>query len=357
MREEAGAPKCPTCGAPMAWDAARGALACAFCGGTRAVEAAGAVREHAIAHAPSYRAATLRVRRIACAGCGAQVDFAPGVVATRCAFCGSHEIAARDADAAAPESVLPFAVPLAQAEERFRRWLRGLWFRPNDLKRLARLRELRGVYLPFWTYDAAAHSRWRAEAGYHYWETVTVTRTENGRTVTRQEQVRRTRWVPASGHRDDRHDDELVYASRGLPRELVRGVEPFDTSKLEPFAPAFLAGWGAEEAAFGAEQGWLVGQAQLRQEQERRCAGDVPGDTHRNLEVHTEFSDVHFKPTLLPIFVAAYAYREKIYRFLVNGQTGEVSGEAPWSWPKIALATLAALALLLAFLALSGEAR
>lgn len=347
------APKCPTCGAPLAWDAAKSALACAYCAATHAVAAEGEVREHAIAHAPSYRAATLRVRRITCHGCGAHVDFEPGVITSRCAFCGSHKVAQHDTDAAAPESVLPFAVPAAEAQRRFESWLRSLWFRPNDLKKLAKLKELKGVYLPFWTYDAHARSSWTADAGYHYWVSETYTTTVNGRTVTRTRQVRRTRWVPAHGSRADHHDDELVYASRGLPREMVRAIEPFDTTKLQPFAREFLAGWGAEEAAFGASQGWELGRQQLHAEQTRRCAGDVPGDTHRDLRVHTAFADVHFKPTLLPIFVAAYAYKDEVYRFLVNGQTGKVSGDAPWSWVKITLAVLTALFVALAFFALT----
>ncbi len=330
----------------MAWDAARGALACGYCGGASTVEAQGQVVEHAIERAAGYRAATLRVRRVDCAGCGAQVDFEPGIIASRCAFCGSHEVVAHDAEAAAPESVLPFAVPLQQADEAFRRWLKGLWFRPNDLKRMAKLKELRGVYLPFWTFDATADSRWTAMAGYHYWVSESYTVTVNGRSERRTRQVRRTRWEPASGQRRDRHDDHLVYASRGLPLHLVRNVEPFDTTKLQPFTAAFLAGWGAEEAAFGAEAGWVAGQRQLHEEQQWRCGSDVPGDTHRDLQVHTAFSQVSFKPTLLPIYVAAYAYRDEIYRFLVNGQTGKVSGDAPWSWVKITLAVIFALLLL-----------
>ncbi|WP_373044252.1 hypothetical protein [Vulgatibacter sp.] len=339
-------PKCATCGAPVAWDAGLGALACAYCGSSSAVEAVGSVVEHGLARAATYRAARLRVRRVGCTGCGAQVDFEPGIIASRCAFCGSHEIVVQDAEAAAPESVLPFAVPRTEADEAFRRWLKGLWFRPNDLKRMAKLKELRGVYLPFWTFDATADSRWTAMAGYHYWVTQSYTVSVNGRSQRLYRQVQRTRWEPATGQRRDRHDDHLVYASRGLPLHLVRNVEPFDTTKLQPFTTAFLAGWGAEEAAFGAEQGWEVGQHQLQEEQKKRCAGDVPGNTHRDLRVQTDFSAVTFKPTLLPIYVAAYAYRDEIYRFLVNGQTGKVSGDAPWSWVKITLAVIFALLLL-----------
>lgn len=353
---ESHSPRCATCGAPVAWDAERSVLACAYCGATRTPAVEGRVEERPL-DALRGKGYGVRVHRIRCEGCGATLDFDPGVIASRCPFCASSQIAKIDGEGLAPESVLPFSVPAPKAEAQFARWIRSLWFRPNDLKRLAKLRELRGVYLPFFTFDASAESDWRAEAGYHYWETESYSTTENGRTVVRTRQVQRTRWVPASGSRNDRHDDELVYASQGLPRELVRAIEPFRTGELLPWSPDFLAGWAAEEAAFGVEQGWAIGQQQLDAEQQRRCAGDVPGDTHRNLEVRTLFTDLSCKHALLPIYVCAYAYRDRIYRFLVNGQTGEVSGEAPWSWVKITLAVLAGLVLLLVLAAVGGGDR
>jgi hypothetical protein len=84
-------------------------------------------------------------------------------------------------------------------------------------------------------------------------------------------------------------------------------------------------------------------------EQERNCARDVPGNTHRNLSVDNTFSALTFKHVLLPLWIAAYRYNNKVYRFLVNGQTGEVVGKAPWSIFKIALLVLALIAISVAF--------
>ena len=78
-------------------------------------------------------------------------------------------------------------------------------------------------------------------------------------------------------------------------------------------------------------------------------AAAVPGDTHRNLQVQTEFSEVGYKGALLPVWIAAYQYGGKTYRFLVNGATGKVAGKAPVSWPKILIAVGAVLLLLLIF--------
>ena len=94
----------------------------------------------------------------------------------------------------------------------------GLWFRPDDLSQKSALSELKGVYVPFWTFDAATHSAWTAEAGFDYQVAVQVE--ENGRWVTRYET--RTRWEPAEGVLEHVFDDVPVPASKGLPPDLAR---------------------------------------------------------------------------------------------------------------------------------------
>jgi hypothetical protein len=74
-------------------------------------------------------------------------------------------------DAIRPESLIPFKTEKAKANEAFEKWLGTLWFRPGDLKRMAKLQEMGGVYVPFWTFDSWVRSNWNADAGYHYYET------------------------------------------------------------------------------------------------------------------------------------------------------------------------------------------
>jgi hypothetical protein len=119
-----------------------------------------------------------------------------------------------------PEGLLPFRVERDAAAGKFRQWLSGLWFRPNDLSEKSALSELVGVYVPFWTFDAATHSAWTAEAGYDYQESVQVE--ENRRWVTRSET--RTRWEHAEGLHEHAFDDVPVPASKGLPPGLSGGV-------------------------------------------------------------------------------------------------------------------------------------
>ncbi len=334
---------CPGCGAQLSYDPARRGLRCPFCGAERGIDGGGTVVERdlddALRKAGAERSAGARdARRFDCCACGASVEVHPEEKSVRCAWCGSLEVVEepRDPNRIPPDSVLPFAVDRAQAESLFRRWLRSLWFRPNALKTRSAIDEIRGVMVPFWTFDARAASSWTAEAGYHYYVPVRV-----GKTTVMQQ---RTRWEPAAGSREDLHDDWLVCASRGLDGGLLRAVEPFDLAGLAPYRDEYLAGFGAESYAVDAAEAWGRAQAGILAEQERRCGRDVPGDTHRGLAVRTTLSGRTYKHALLPVWVAAYRFRGKAFRFLVNGQTGEVQGEAPLSWAKILLAVLLVLA-------------
>lgn len=298
------------------------------------------------------------VQTVGCRECGATVNVGEGERTTECTFCGSSQVLAEETNASAirPSSLVPFLVPKADARTRFAAWLSGLWLRPNDLKRLATVEEVAGVYVPFWTFDAHVESRWTAERGHHYYETETYTEVVNGQSQTRTRRVQRTRWEPAAGVRRDAFDDTLVCAGRGLPVELADKLSTFDTKRLVPYQPQYLAGFRAEAYAVDLMPAFALAQGKMARVQEGRCARDVGGDTHRFLQVQNAFASVTFKHVLLPVWIAVYRYKEKPYRFLVNGQTGEVVGDAPWSAWKIALLVVVAIAVVAALI-LVAQAR
>ncbi|MEM9865689.1 MAG: zinc ribbon domain-containing protein [Myxococcota bacterium] len=344
---------CSKCGAPeLAWDASHRKLVCPYCGHRMDVPAgveAGRTAHYErplheglarIAQGGGGLGVQRRVSR--CQNCGATVSFAEAQIASRCDFCGSDQVleAASSDRQITPQALVPFFVEQAEAQAKFRGWLHGLWFRPNALKKQAEVGAIAGVYVPYWTFDANVASRWTAQAGYYYYVTVRYTAYENGKSVQRTRQERRTRWEPASGSRRDRYDDVLVVASRGLPEKLADRMTTFDTRALVPYDPRYLAGWRAEEYAVELDAASQSGRQRIVAEQKRRCARDVPGDTHRSLQVQNTIADETFKHVLLPLWIASYRFKDKPYRFLVNGQTGEVTGEAPWSWIKITLLVL-----------------
>lgn len=346
----------------MSYDAGTQQMLCGHCGFTKPIPASEGRRaiveydlEHGLAMARARGYGT-EVRTTQCKECGASVSFSGQTTATQCEFCGSSQVLEQVANrnVLRPESLVPFQVPRDAATQRFSSWLSGLWFRPSDLKHKARVADMTGVYVPYWTFDSTVHSDWTAQAGYYYYVTEIYTEKDaQGRLVQKTRQVRKVRWVPAWGSRTDRFDDVLVCASRGLPADLARKLDSFDTKGLRPYDPSYLSGWRAEEYGVDLNDGWKQAVGHMEGVQENRCRRDVPGDTQRFLNVTNRFYDETFKHVLLPIWISAYRYNDKIYRFLVNGQTGEVTGKAPYSVIKIILfiLVLAAIAAAIALIA------
>lgn len=345
---------CEQCGADLTWDPGVSSLRCPYCGHVSEIPtSAGAVVERPIEEALAEKHDLgwgMERKTFHCTRCGSSTTFDPGQAAGACAFCGTPAVveAPPNLKMVRPEGVLPFAVTEDLAKGKFRHWLKSLWFRPNDLGKVSFLTKMHGVYVPFWMFDASSQSSWTADAGFYYYVTVPVTR--NGRTEMRQE--RRVRWEPASGFVSLFHDDVLVIASRGLERSLSEAIEPYPTASLLPYDKAYLSGFIAEEYGIGVKD--ALGTAQQRMDATIRaaCVRQIPGDTHRNLNVRTRYSGVAYKNALLPIWIAAYQYRDKVFRYIVNGISGEATGTAPWSWVKITLAVLAAIAVVLVFVAL-----
>ncbi len=329
----------------MFFDAAVQALRCPYCG---TLETAGARESLPIREIPideglarAARGMGRPVTSVQCTTCGAVVHAAEGEVTAACTFCGSAVVLYQtDPNLIRPESLVPFLFDRNSANQRFASWLKGLWFRPDSLKRLSRADKLEGVYVPFWTFDASVHSTWTADAGHYYYETEHYTETVGGKKVQRSRQVRHTRWERASGSRDDRYDDILVCASRGLGDALVRKLSPFDTQRLVPYDPSFLAGWRAEAYSIDIYAGLERGKETIVTGQRGRCSRDVPGDTQRALDVENTMTAVTFKHVLLPVWVGVFRHDNRPYQFMVNGQTGEVVGTAPWSTVKILFSVL-----------------
>ena len=292
--------------------------------------------------------ASEEVRSTHCTNCGAVVEFQGASHATECPFCatplvvdsGSHRHLK-------PQALIPFQLDEVTARKSLISWLGSLWFAPNRLLEFTRAgRALNGVYVPYWTFDADTQSRYSGQKGVHYYETRTVTVHVNGKSERRTEQVQKTRWYPASGTVARQFDDVLVIAATSLPKSLAEGLEPWDLSALKPYDPSYLAGLQAEGYTIALADGHQTGHAKMDAVIHTDVCHDIGGDVQRVDNIDTDYDAETFKHILLPVWMAAYKYNGKSFRFLVNGQTGEVQGERPWSAWKITFAIIGALILI-----------
>ncbi|HEX4996671.1 MAG TPA: zinc ribbon domain-containing protein, partial [Terriglobia bacterium] len=191
---------------------------------------------------------------------------------------------------------------------------------------------LKAIYLPYWTFDAAAHADWTAMSGDYYYTTETY-RDSNGRMQTRQ--VRHVRWYPTSGSLDHFFDDDLVPGTVGARIDLLRKIEPFPTRELRPYDPAFVRGWIVERYQVDLRKASQLNRARMDQEMQSLCASRVPGDTHRDLQVRTAYRQRTFKHILVPVWLVHYTFGPKSFQVLVNGYTGNIAGDRPFSALKL----------------------
>jgi predicted RNA-binding Zn-ribbon protein involved in translation (DUF1610 family) len=284
---------------------------------------------------------------LSCPSCGAQIEFATDHHATNCPFCATPVVAdTGERRMIKPQGVIPFQLTEKQARDALSLWLGQLWFAPNGLVDYARKgRKLTGIYAPFWTFDAATLSDYAGQRGDYYYETRTVTVNVNGKSERRAERVRKTRWHSVRGRVARAFDDVLVYAARSLPAQNIDGLRPWDLSALQPYTRDYLAGFEAEGYTVELREGHHLAKADMARVIETDVRRDIGGDEQRVARVDTRYSDETFKHILLPIWTAAYRYRGRAFRFVVNAQTGRVQGERPYSAWKIGFAVVAALCL------------
>lgn len=291
------------------------------------------------------------VRLIKCGSCAAEVSLKPNVTSLSCPFCGTNIVSQPVAASRVhPNAILPFKVDRPTADGAFRSWIKGRWFAPNKLKRQALLdQSLAGVYMPAWTYDCDAETAYTGQRGDAYY--VSVGSGKNRR------MERRIRWSFASGVVSNRFDDVLVLASNSLPTEKARALEPWDTKAVVPYADDYLAGFHAESYTLDLASGFDVAKTVMAPTIDATIRADIGGDEQRITTKRTRYSEVRFKHLLLPVWVSAYRYQGKVFRFLVNARTGEVQGERPYSAVKIALAVVAGLIALGGIIALIASQR
>lgn len=287
-----------------------------------------------------------------CQTCGAEVATDPGQMSYTCPFCDSNyvtEVPAALSGRQLPEFIIGFAVTPEQALEKFRVWLKGNnWFRPGDLAVASVAEKLKGVYLPFWSFSMLAQSTYTASIGEHWYRTETYTTTDSkGNVTTHTRQVQETEWWPLSGRHHKYYSGYLVSGSKGLTQADAERIKPFNLPALKRYEPYFLAGWLSEQYSVEREEALQRCQQVFYQWETSNIGSHLPGDTHRGIVANTTFSDVNSDLCLLPVYVLSYKYNGKLYRFLLNGQTGKSAGDKPLSWQRITIAVVGGLLLAL----------
>lgn len=293
---------------------------------------------------------------VECGQCGASMQLPVTARTAVCPYCAAPAIVERPRTVASvdPAFAMGFVFEVHRARELVHQWARAQGFFREPGVRLARVEDVRGVYLPAFLYSAVARSRYSALIGEDYTETETYTTTDsNGKTVTRTRTVTRTEHRPLSGEHAAYVADVLVTASRALGNAELEAVEPFDLRAIRRYEPSLVVGWIAEDPSMTAAECIELARREAVEKVGASLHGFMPGDSHRDLVHQTWLEQESLDLVLVPVWVLALRYREDrgALRVLVNGQTGQVAGAVPWSRKRIALAVVAALLVIAAVVA------
>jgi len=339
--------KCPNCGATVTYDPASRKMHCDYCG--YECELPKADNENSVCEMDFESALNkdscewgVEKKSVECKTCGAVSIYDALETAAVCPFCGSTQVMPSHTDKTiAPGGVCPFEITKENASERFYQWLKKKLFTPRKAKRNIFPDAIKGVYLPYWTYDAQTTSQFTGRAGYDR----TIKKKDGTTTTT-------TDWHFVNGVYQEFFDDETLMASKRHENTGVKQCEPFKLNKVVPYDPKYLSGFIAERYSIGLKEGWEMTQTSIHSKLKSSIDTYIRSQwrCHRTDSIHfsTLYSKITYKYLLVPVWVSSFEYKGKTYQFAVNGQTGKVGGKAPVS----ALRVIAAILIVAGIIAL-----
>lgn len=346
--------KCPACGGVMDFDPTTGGLSCPYCGHTQTIsvneEEPQTAQELDFASAERVENCDWGVAKktVLCKACGAESVYDALEISAVCPFCGSNQVMeAADQNTMAPGGVVPFAITDEKASELFKTWIKKKWFCPKLAKESAKAKHFKGVYLPYWTFDAKTKTDYKGEYG----KDRTIERNGESKTI--------TDWYKTQGHYEESFDDELVVASTNHNQSILKQLEPFNTADNKTYKPEYVAGFVAERYAVGIKDAWKMAMESIKMKLTNSISSKIrtekDADHVRSLQLDTVYNDITYKYLLLPVWLSSYKYKDKVYQFMVNGQTGKVAGKSPVSAIKVTICIIVVIAICSILFWLGGE--
>lgn len=344
--------KCKSCGGITNYSPESGNLRCKYCGAEEELDKTPAELiendylewEQRLNDGSSEQTDVMTsATEVKCQQCGATTTLEPDTSASNCAFCGTPLILETSEVKRFwhPEYVLPFQISEKVCRSNFGKWLKGKWFIPSALKKAgATPDKFKGVYLPFWTYDANTFTDYRGERGETREETRGSGNDKEKRTV--------TDWYEVNGVVDVAFNDIVIPASDSLSPNLASPLSRYwDMQNSVAYRPEFLSGFITELYKEDFVACLPKAKIVMKETIESDIREQIGGDKQKIHSMDIDYSDIKFKHLLMPVWISSFKYGGKVYQFVVNGRTGHVVGRYPKSTAKI-LAFVAAIIAMIA---------
>lgn len=337
--------KCDSCGGVMDFNPSTGTLKCPYCGFEKQIEVD--EHSHGVEELDFSKVEDTtccdwgtKTKTVICKSCGAETVYDANDMANECPYCGSNQIMEEgDKDTMAPGGVVPFAIDAKKAAELFKSWIGKKFFCPKLAKESAKPKSFKGLYIPYWTFDSNTTTNYRGEYGI---DREVKDKEGNTKTV--------TDWYPTRGTHEEFFDDTLVCGSTKQDTGMLQGLEPFNTGAAVEYKAEYMAGFVAERYSLDVKSAWEKAKQKIKNilhgHIREKIKDQKNADSVRNLNLNVDFRDVTYKYLLLPVWISAFQYKDKVYQFMVNGQTGKVTGKTPISWIKVGITVVAVIAII-----------
>lgn len=289
----------------------------------------------------------VKTKKIICQSCGGESIFDALDVAGVCPYCDTNQVMeAYDDTSLAPHGVCPFSVDEEQSMQMFKTWISGKAFCPGPVKKRIKPEKLHGVYLPYWTFDTYTSSSYRGEYGMRRYR-----RDSDGKSKEYME------WHLTSGTYRESIDDHLVIGTNRFNDKELKGLGEFATENSLGYKPEYLAGFAAERYSIGVEDAWESAKTQITKYLGPVVTDHIRFSNHANdsrlISMSVSFDDIGYKYLMLPVWMSSFKYKNVVYHFYINGQTGKVCGKTPVSSRKVILLILSIIVfIILIFMAI-----
>lgn len=338
MSEEVSVIKCASCGADMIFDPNMGALRCPYCDSIKTVQKIRTLSRDFYKE-KSAGGVVLGGATYTCPNCSGEVELEEFTTAAACPFCGATNIVKRENILGLkPDSILPFALSREKALEAGKKWIKRRVYAPTKAKKTFVADRFSGVYVPSFKFDTDSVTAYEGRLGEYYY--VTVGSGQN------RHQERRTRWFMVSGNYNRYFCNVVVEASRQLNQKEMTKILPFDIENIEEYKKEYLAGFSSERYDTGLDDSFSIAKEQIIAQIKSGILSGYHYDVVDYLRVDPHFINTRFNYMLVPLWVCGYKYREKMYRFIVNGRTGVSTGDYPVSPLRVGATIMFALGII-----------
>ncbi len=331
--------KCPSCGSNLVFNPDVQMLHCEHCDTKLSLPQQMRVTEQNYAEGMSQDNRWTGEEAVVfrCDNCGAKVVLQKDETAKACPFCGtSHVVKSDELAGLKPNGVLPFTFGVKKAIEFAKNWAKKRLYAPRKFKRTLSTDNVKGVYMPCFTFDSMTASSYVGRVGDR--RTRTVGTGKNRRTETY------IVWRNISGNYNTNFDDVLITAGSKFGQRQVDDLYPFDTNNGIGYDESYLLGYMAYHYDDELSNCWGVAKNRIDATIRQDILSQYKADVVDYLNVSTNHYNVTYKYVMLPVYVGNYTYNKKLYNFYVNGSTGKVKGKTPISALKVILTVLGVLA-------------